>query len=652
MSTEPEKPKTRHVGESMTPLNIIPAAPAADFPPVNLMERLHDCHEVSESSLIVDSPFERMNPSERIAKIVEKYNSGVKEPVITPAGARAGERIEPGWYLLAHRNKITEIAAGTGERLTLKITGAYTETALIGAARPPLLEGCHRQTDPLVGDYGKYIVNVPQGQLARVWSGNTPMLLNEGQHVILDSLFRAESPMLVNRTDTSIEHGTIRIIRVPQGSIGKVLIDSKPFLLPYRKLPYAFYTPFFKFEGFVLESEPYIGFGSIHLLRVPAGSVAKVWVGSKPHLLEYRDDPYFFDDPLFRLEHPSGANSAENFIPGRVKHIRHGSINRLRPGVNGEVEMAIVQHDGEMYLIDRFITIDDPNQAVIGFVNMSIQTLVFPSRETREERKRENPRATLEEIVFEPMTTRDSLKIGLKLLVAFQISDPLRLLKKLRMSEIVRHVENLAVSDMARAVQNSTSQNFLNSSTKPHEDLEEHEMSITDRVRAELARHLDDCGLKLVRFNIEESKVLDEEISKEMAKQSLVAAAACAQQAVIDQNFAIARSKCEVESMARKVKQDQDNEITITAARAKLEADRITAETTVIHAEAERKVIEMKGGVYRRYPSMLKLEMAKTQLSAMRGMRLLVCPEQLAKTPYFNIQGLMNQLQQLPLPSE
>ena len=615
-------------------------------PQANLAERVHDCHEVTEASLIVNSPYTALDSKARVAKIVEDFNVSVKDPVITPAGARAGERIEPGMWLLVHRNKVPEIAEGTGERLVIKITGGYTETGFVGSA-----DGRHKQTEPLIGDFGVYIVNVPQGQLARVWSGNTPRLLNEGSHVVRDSLFRAGTPLLVKRSEQVIEHGTIHIIRVPQGSIGKVLIDSKPFLLPYRKAPYAFYTPFFKFEGFVQESEPYIGFGSIHLIRVPAGSVAKVWIGSKPQLLEYREEPYFFDDSQLRLERVKIGREEKLFENAQKKHIQHGSINRLRPGVNGEVELAIVQHDGDIYLIDRFTTIDDPNQAVIGFVNMGIQTHVFPSKETREERKRENPKATLEEVVFEPMTTRDSLKIGLKLLVAFQISDPLRLLKKLRMNDIVTHVENLAVSDMARAVQNSTSQNFLNSSTKHPDDLQEHEMSITDRVRAELARHLDDCGLKLVRFNIEESKVLDEELAKELAKQSLIAAAACAQQAVIEQTTAIARSKAEIEAMARKVRQDQDNQIVISAAKAKLEADRISAETAVIHAEAERQVTEMRGEVFRRYPAMVQLEMAKAQMSALRGWKLVLCPEQLAKTPYFNVQGLMNQLTQAQLPA-
>ncbi len=637
-------PSHHSIGESMTPMNVLPLASSEEIPIQDLSALLHDCYEVDESVIIKHSPYERTPQQDRIKEVVKEFNKEIeeKERVIDKAAMREGTFVEPGYYFLAHRNTIAEIAIGTGARLLLKIPVGYTDIKTIGDAHGPVAAGCHNMNDPIVGKYGKYIINVPLGQLARVWSGNTPLLLNEGYHVILDNLFREEKPMLINRSDQVIEHGIVHIIRVPQGSLGKVLINSKPYLLPYRKLPYSFNTPFFKFHGFVLESDPHISFNSIHLLQVPAGSVAKAWVGSKPLLLEYREQPYFFDNPLFRLE--KQANGSE-FMSGRVKHIQHGSINRLRPGINGEVEMAMIQHDERLFLVDRFVTVNDPSQAVIGFVNLSIQTYIFPSADTREQRKRDNPKATLDEINFEPMTTRDSLKIGLKLLVAYQIDDPPKLLTKLRMTDIVRHVESLAVSDMARAVQNSTSQNFLSSSVKSHDELEEHEMTVMDRVRVELGKHLADCGLKLVRFNIEESKVLDPELAQEMAKQALVAAKASAQQSVIEQNMSIARSNAEIDAMARRVQQDQNNEITISAAKAKLEADRITAEATVIHAEADRQVSEMRGEILRRYPGTLKLEMAKAQLSAMHGMPILLCPENLANTRYFNIQGLMGQLQ-------
>jgi regulator of protease activity HflC (stomatin/prohibitin superfamily) len=593
--------------------------------------------EIPVSKLVVSSVYENMKASEKVAAIVTKFNARVKESIITDPGARSGERIEPGMFLLAHRNKIPEIYAGTGARRTLKITTGYTDTGYLGSP-----DGKCKQTEPLIGDYGSYIVNVQQGMLARVWSSNEPKLLGEGTHVIHDELFRREPDgrFFVKRSEQHIEHGTIHILRVPLGSLGKVLIDSKPVLLPYRAEPYGFYTPFLQFAGFVKQSEPYIDFGTLHLLRVPAGSVAKCWLGSKPMVLEYREEPYFFDDPLFRVEKPRTGTDAL-FESANVKHIQHGSINRLRPGVNGELEVAVVQHDGELHFVDRFVTIDDPSQAVLGFLDIGLQTHVFPSRTTREERRRENPRATIEEISFEPMTTRDSLKVGLKLLVAFQCLDPHRLMSKLRLKDIIGHVENLAVSDMARAVQNSTSQNFLHSSNRHKDEMTESDMSITDRVRLELAHHLDDCGLKLIRFNIEEAKVLDEELAKEMAKQALVAATASAQQAVIEQKAAVARSNAELEAMARRVKQDQENSIRISAAQAELEAERIKAQGVLVQAAAERDAALMRGQQLRDYPELLQLEIVRLQMQALRSCTIVMCAPEIAQTPFVNLQQML-----------
>ena len=555
----------------------------------------------------------------------------VTEKVIVDAGARTGERIEPGYFLLAQRNRKPEIHLGRGSRMTLAITGGYTDTSFIGET------GKYKQTDPLIGGLGVYIVSVPQGRFAKIWSGVTPLLLDEGPHVIHDVNFRVENPQsfFVPKSSSYITHGNMRIIRVPAGHYAKIVVNQQPRLLNYRQQPYCFDTPLFEFDpdnGFVSQNESYIAHGIIHLIRVPAGRVGKAWLGSKPLLMEYRDEPYFFEDAMFKFEPKSRSELFEDALE---KHIRHGTIDRLRPGVHGDLERAVIQRDGLIEFIDRFTTLDDAHHAVLGFLNMGLQTHVFPSKETREERKRENAKATTQEITYEPMTTKDSLKVGLKLLVAFQVNDAHKVLSKLRIQDIIVHVENLAVSDMARAVQNSTSQNFLNSTIrKSNLDVEEHEKTITDRVREELAHHLDDCGLKLVRFNIEEAKVLDEELAKEMAKQSLVAATASAQQAVIEQKAAVAKSNAELEAMARRVQQDQENAIKVSSAQADLEAAKLRAQAAVVEAEARQKAWEFEGSQYQKYPELLQLKIAQLQAESLRQSTLTIVAPEIADTPF------------------
>ena len=627
------------------------------IPPLNFEEQLTSVKQATFDDIVIKSPFRKMDPAAMALAIQTEYNKNVKEHVIGDAGARSGERIEAGLYLLAHRNRVPELAVGHGQRLNLKITGGYTETGFIGGG-----DGKFRMTDPIVGAYGSYVLNIPQGKIGRIWLGNTPVLYGEGIHVVHDPLLRmgnedtaagnqAGFQWLRSFSEQYLRHGNLHILRVPVGQYAKVTVDTHAMLLPYRKEPYCFDTALFEFKGFVGESEFIIEHGPLHLIRVPAGKVGTAWLGSRPLLLEYREEPYFFDDALFKFEPKQGQGS--KFYDADLKHLQHGAINRIRPGVKGDLEVAVVQCDGNLEFIEHTTTLDNANWAVLGFLNMGLQTHVFPSKETRDERRRENPKATAEEIAYEPMTTKDSLKVGLKLLVAFQVNNPHKVMKRLRLADIVIHVENLAVSDMARAVQNSTSQNFLNSSHhKAGQDGEEAPAptSIADQVRAQLAEHLEDCGLKLVRFNVEEAKVLDEQLAKEMAKQALVAATASAQQAVIEQKAAVAKSNAELEAMARRVQQEQENQIRVSAAQAELEAQRLSAEGILVKAEAEQKAAELRGAQFRKYPELLQLEIARCQMQALKGSSVTFVSTDLAKTPFGSANGFA--VAGLPTPKQ
>lgn len=118
----------------------------------------------------------------------------------------------------------------------------------------------------------------------------------------------------------------------------------------------------------------------------------------------------------------------------------------------------------------------------------------------------------------------------MKLLVAYQIVDPLMALTVLRDEEgILKHIENLAVTDMGKAIQQSSSQEFLsfyqtqpkkgepNPFTNPNPILH-----YQDIVKRQLADDLKDYGISLIRLNIETPKIMDPEISKSMEKQSIV----------------------------------------------------------------------------------------------------------------------------------
>ena len=123
-----------------------------------------------------------------------------------------------------------------------------------------------------------------------------------------------------------IKHDTIHVIRVPAGKIGKVWFGNTPELLEARDEPYEFRDPQFRLEEskrtdrFEDVAAEYINHGTIHRVRVPQGKLAKVWFGTKPELLPARDEPYEFHDPQFRTEKDAKGNFMEDVINPYIKH--------------------------------------------------------------------------------------------------------------------------------------------------------------------------------------------------------------------------------------------------------------------------------------------------------------------------------------------
>jgi hypothetical protein len=600
--------------------------------------------DVSLASILVHSPFKERDPVKLRDALVKEFNKNVPETssCIENASARAGVRVDPGYFFVAAKNRVCEIRAGRGERLNLKISVGYTDVEF-GAPDTGHGEGVVSQISPLIGKYSTWIVNVPQGKFARIQIGQQPLLLDEGSFVFHDPLFKCDpQTFLVDQASPHIAHGVLNILRVAPASFAKVIVNSLPILLPSRVDPYVFNTPLFRNDGVVAENADYISHPPIHVVRVRAGQVARVWQGSKAILLEYRDQPYYFEDPAFRVD------SNQLFADANSKVVRHGQLIRLRPGVTGDLESAVVNCDGETRFVDRFTVIDSIHENLVGFVDLSLRTFVFPSRGVREERRRSDPSASPDEINFESMQTRDSLKIGVKLLVAVQVEDPATTLSRLKLSDIESHIENLAVSDMCRTVQQSSSQNFVNAMQSTNRQDENganipgtREETISDKVKGELERHLKDCGIVLKRFSIEEIKILDSAIQKEMAKQSLVAATANAEQAVLAQKAAIARSQAEVEAMSKRVRQEQENQLKVTAAQADLDAARLRAQAMIVEAEARAKSSELEAAMLQKYPELLQIRLAQLQFGAIQKANLTVVSADLAHSPYaLGAQGL------------
>lgn len=139
----------------------------------------------------------------------------------------------------------------------------------------------------------------------------------------------------------------------------------------------------------------------------------------------------------------------------------------------------------------------------------------------------------------------------------------------------------------------------------------------TQVVKNDLSRDLSEYGIELVRLNFETPKVLDANIAKEMANQSLVTAQVNARESVLQQNFKIAQTEASQGAEVVRIKQEQDNQNVLTAARTQLEAAKLRADALVIEAEARKKVAELEGTQYASYPQLLQIKLAELQVQSL-----------------------------------
>jgi len=533
--------------------------------------------------ILVASDMTGLSTDDVTKKILERYNKGGN--VCFVKSAVRGTQINRGEFLLARFNNIPELAGPS--------VGLVARRLIATLGRKVTLVGKVKQNDPFYGAEGSYVLNIPAGKYAKAWSGNVPKLYGPGTHVIHDPTFK------------------------------------------------------FNVNDIVDQNMLYINHGQLHILRVPAGQIVAVEIGSLRLLLEFRLEPYIFDDPMFKLSNQQFNSTAQLIV--------HGSIKRIIPKTG---QVAISYDNGNLVVFKPNasgipIVIDSPTHEVVGFISTAVETVVFPSPTSIKTRQADNPKADLATLAYEVFITKDSLKVGVKLLVAYQIIDPLMALTVLRDEEgILKHIENLAVTDMGKAIQQSSSQEFLsfyqtqpkkgeaNPFTNPNPILH-----YQDIVKKQLADDLKDYGISLIRLNIETPKIMDAEIIKSMEKQSILSAEANAREGVIEQNYRIQKREAEQAAEGKRIAQSQLNDAKVSQAEAEFNAAKLRADASLLQADAERKIAEMKGLVYQKNPEFFQLELARIQASVFERSTLNLTDASLAnmfRLPQAFFGGLTN----------
>ena len=614
---------------------------------------------------VIQSKLESDDPYEQIQNIVSEFN-GENHTIMTKSPL--GMRINADEFRLVALNNQPELVPPTNYPLRKKIymtPGKSTEEL-----------GIFKQTALCFGGYGSYVVNIPNGKLGLGWLGkNKPIIIGPGPHVFHDPNFKEiTEENLVDLNSAYINHGTYHIIRVPLGHVAKININATAYFLLPNDDPYVFNNPTFKvITPYTKLTNKYITHGNYNILQIPHGKIAKIWINSIPYLLEGQDEPYMFNDPSFVFESKSND---EMFYNSTEKYIVHGSIKRLLPKTG---EVAITYENGKLVTIEspldnQAITINNPNHSFEGFLQTNYQNIEFPSKNTKELRKKEGK--SYEEINYEIFRTGDGLPIGVNILVVYEISDPQLTLSKLAPEQITQHIEYIVVADMGMVIQNCNSTNFLKTDQtmaksfklkkeipfdSPFEEFYEH---LQDKVKNKLCDDFSKYGIKLIRLNIETPKVLDDQISKQMAEISLQSTKIGVQESLNEKNYNIAKQQAEMNAKQKEIAQNQENEnkkkqatveadCIIAKAKAELDATRLRTEAKNLENEMEIKyqqmlldLAERKAKQYAEFPTLLQYDLAKLSTDSMKNIEKLIISPEVAASLYMmnNFQGNLPQL--------
>jgi len=158
--------------------------------------------------------------------------------------------------------------------------------------------------------------------------------------------------------------------------------------------------------------------------------------------------------------------------------------------------------------------------------------------------------------------------------------------------------------------------------------------SIQDNVRHNLAKDLEDYGIELVRLNIESIKVLDEDIARKLAGQSITSAEYTTKQATLVKEYDIKTTEARLRAETDNIAVVQSNQAIISLAQAKLDSARIEAEALLIAANARRKVEEIQGSIYTQYPLLFDLEISKIKAGALSKATIYLTPKDMGN--FFN----------------
>lgn len=444
---------------------------------------------------------------------------------------------------------------------------------------------------PYIQHQNYHIIRVPIGKIAKVWRDNKAELLEyqEEPYEFNSNNFQLEG--FVNANDVYIKHGNHHRIRVPVNRKAKIWDENEAKLLDYQKEPYVFNTPNLTFDDkYDLEqaSAPCISHGTKHLVNVPAGKLALVFVNNKAMILESQEKTYEFNTPLFELVKNKDRSL---FYDATTKLIKHGNLKRLFIHEN---EAAITWNNGALDIkYSSSQNIDNKQDGLKG------EVILIKSS------KHEVPddcfiSTGIEDIIYPPpdkeadiVTSSDMVKISMRLLVTFRIKNVNQaILAKKSFKGIFDHIIKRTETDMT----NLTGQmQFLNAlKMREYADPTDEEIkelvkddspsapktTLLTQIKDKLVSELEEIGVELRILSFKDFAYVSSEHLEQLQKSTRQVIETVTALSNLKNKTNLEVSNAERELKIAKIKQQQELEV------SKIDQEK---QTLVVTKQAERK---------------------------------------------------------------
>jgi regulator of protease activity HflC (stomatin/prohibitin superfamily) len=203
-------------------------------------------------------------------------------------------------------------------------------------------------------------VRVPVGKYAFVTDNGIQKILDEGAHI-----FNKGTTTFQEFQDSSqfyMSNGGVHIIRVPRGRYAKVWVQLPNGTLVPRLLAQGIHcivNNFFQFDGLVSVSEEVISHGAINVLSIAKGKVAKVFHNNRPRL---------FGEGLHVIESTNFEYCGMMSMMDKI--IGHGTITILRVPLG---ELGVCWLKNQPLFIDHagLYAFDTPDFSFVKHVPLS-----------------------------------------------------------------------------------------------------------------------------------------------------------------------------------------------------------------------------------------------------------------------------------------